>query len=109
MDDEEVQEQLRMLGEKVKAARENAGLTKDELTERMNSISDEEVKDYVRAFGRNIHEARSHAGLSAEELAARVGISPTKMRSIEHGTSLCEVSLGIKTASVLEVDFRSLF
>ena len=97
MQDEETTELLRTFGENVRAAREGAGLSMEDLAERM------------RAFGRNICMAREAAGLSVEELARQVGISAIKMRRIERDAYRCNLSLGGKIASALNVDLPSLF
>lgn len=109
MQDEETTELLRTFGENVRAAREGAGLSMEDLAERMRKIDNETVREGTRAFGRNICMAREAAGLSVEELARQVGISAIKMRRIERDAYRCNLSLGGKIASALNVDLPSLF
>lgn len=107
--DVETRALLRMFGENVRTARENAGFSAEELAERMKRISNKTVRESTRAFGRNIRMAREDAGLSVKELAQQVGISSIKMRHIERDAYRCNLSIGGKIASALDVDLASLF
>lgn len=107
--DAETRALLRMVGENVRAAREGAGLSAEELAERMKKINNKTVRESTRAFGRNIRMAREDAGLSIKELAQQVGVSSIKMRRIERDAHRCNLSTGGKIASALDVDLASLF
>lgn len=107
--DEETKALLRMFGENVRTAREGAGLSTQELAERMKKVDNRTVRKSTRAFGRNIRMAREDAGLSVKELAQQVGISSFRMRRIERDAYQCNLSIGGKIAAVLDVDLASLF
>lgn len=107
--DVETRALLRMFGENVRVAREDAGLSAEELAERMRKISNKTVRKSTRAFGRNIRMAREDAGLSVKELAQQVGISSFRMRRIERDAYRCNLSIGGKIAAALDVDLASLF
>lgn len=107
--DEETKTLLRVLGNNIRAAREDAGLSMEELAERMRKIDSKTVRENTQAFGRNIRMAREDAGLSVEELARQVGISTIKMRRIERDAYRCNLSTGGKIASALGVDLAILF
>lgn len=90
--DEETKALLRMFGENVWTAREGAGLSTEELAERMKKADGRTVRKSTQAFGRNIRVAREDAGLSVKELAQQVGISSFRMRCIERDAYRCNLS-----------------
>lgn len=109
MRDEETRALLRMFGENVRVSRESAGMSVEELAERMKQIDNETARESTRAYGRNIRIACEAAGLSVKELAKQVGISSIRMRFIERDAYRCNLSIGGKIASSLGVELASLF
>lgn len=62
--EEETNTLLRMFGKSIQRERENVGLTRKELADRMKKVDDETIREGRRAFGYNVREAREDAGLS---------------------------------------------
>lgn len=66
------------------------------------------AKKVHKEVGLKILVERKRKDITQETLAAAVGISRTKLSSIECGTSTFTLDTLIKIASVLEIDYKLL-
>ncbi len=93
---------LRGIGERLKTARENAGLSIDQVAETIN-LSFMDFRPLLRGIGERLKTARENAGLSIDQVAETVNASRRLLESYEAGQEQISVVRLVELAKAYKV------